>query len=415
MLFIKNIKKFFFPFYKTREIREIFKILNHDKKNNAMLVGGCVRNFLSNEKIGDIDIATIFTPGEIIKKFASTKFKIIKSGISHGTLTLTKNGKSFELTTLREDVNTDGRHATVSFTRNWEKDSKRRDFTINSIYLDQYGKIYDPQGGREDLKTKRIRFIGDPQKRIEEDYLRIIRYLRFSIQYNDFNLDKETLTTIKKNLTGILKLSKERVFSELNKIINLKNVIDISLNQEFHEIFKIIFPEFKYLERLKEIKNNNLYKKFLKSDKNLLLALLLIDETDNHIYFTHKYKTSNLLKERLNFFYLYFFQAKKNKNFFLKDLKKNIFYHNKDQIKSLAKFYFLMLYPKNSFKLEEVLNIINSTNVPEFPITGKYLLEKGFKSGRKIGEVLKKIEKHWIENDFHLKDEELNNFLKKYI
>ena len=159
MLLINNIRKILFPFYKKKKLKEVFQILNSDNKSNAMLVGGCVRNFLNNEKVGDIDLATIFTPGEVIKKFSKSNFKIIKSGIDHGTVTLSKDGKNFEITTLREDISTDGRHAKVSFTKDWKKDSERRDFTINAIYLDQYGKIFDPQNGAQDLKEKKIKFI----------------------------------------------------------------------------------------------------------------------------------------------------------------------------------------------------------------------------------------------------------------
>ena len=413
MFLINNIKKILFPFYKEKKIKEIFQILNSDKKNNAMLVGGCVRNFLNNERIGDIDIATIFTPEEIVKKFSNTDFRIIKSGIDHGTITLSKDSKNFEITTLREDVATDGRHAKVSFTKDWKTDSERRDFTINSIYLDQNGKIFDPQNGVQNLKEKKIKFIGDPQKRIEEDYLRILRFLRFSIQYKDFDKDDQTFKIIQKNLNGIIKLSKERIFSELIKIISLDNIKDIFSRKEFYEIFKVIFPELKYSDKLKGM-NQEVYKKFIQSEKNLLLALLLVDDTDNHIYFAHKYKVSSYLKEYLIFFHQYFYEAKKNKNFFGKDLKKNIFYHGKNKTASLAKFYFISYSKKNYANLVNILKKIESTNIPEFPITGKYLLEQGLQSGRKVGEILKKIEKKWIENDFNLEDEELKNLIKKY-
>ena len=112
-----------------------------------MLVGGCVRNYLNNEQIGDIDLATTLKPGEVIKKLANSNFKVLKTGIDHGTLTLQQDKEIFEITTLREDVSSDGRHAKVSFTDSWEKDSNRRDFTINAIYLDQNGKIFDPHNG----------------------------------------------------------------------------------------------------------------------------------------------------------------------------------------------------------------------------------------------------------------------------
>jgi poly(A) polymerase len=227
MFLIENIKRAFFPFYKAEKTKKIFKILNKDKKKQAMFVGGCVRKYLTNDNVDDIDIATTLTPEEIIAKFSNSDFEIKKTGIEHGTLTLVINKKAFEITTLREDVSTDGRHAKISFTEDWKKDSERRDFTINAIYLDEFGNVYDPQFGVKDLKNKKIRFIGDPNKRIREDYLRILRYIRFSIQYKNYEHDDETSKAIKVNLDGIAKLSKERIYLELKKIIKLKNFSDI--------------------------------------------------------------------------------------------------------------------------------------------------------------------------------------------
>ena len=413
MPFVDNIKNFLFPFYKDKKIKEIFLRLNNKNKINVMLVGGCVRNYLNNEQIGDIDLATTLTPGEVIKKLSNTNFKVLKTGIDHGTLTLQQDKEIFEITTLREDVSTDGRHAKVSFTNSWEKDSNRRDFTINAIYLDQNGKIFDPHNGRKDLKDKRIKFIGNPQERIEEDYLRIIRFLRFSIQYKNFEKDKDTIKIIKKNIPGILKLSKERIFSEIIKITKLDNLSELASNDELKEIFDVIFPEFKYLNRLNTLENREI-KKYIMLEHNLVLALLLIDQSENHNYFVHKYKTSNFLKEYLNFLHKYFYEAKKNRNFFLKDLKKNVFFHNKEKMISLTKFYYAVIKPNNLKKIDDLIKEITNLRVPEFPLNGEYLINKGFKSGRKIGEILKKVEKVWIENDFNLKKEDLNNLIKKY-
>ena len=412
MFLINKINKFLFPFYKDREIKEIFSLLNFDKKNNVMLVGGCVRNFLNNENIGDIDLATTLKPEEVIQIFSKTSFKIIKSGIDHGTLTLLKNGKNFEITTLREDILTDGRHAKVVFGKDWRADSDRRDFTINAIYLSSNGKLFDPQGGYKDLKNSKIKFIGDPENRIKEDYLRILRFLRFVIQYEDLSSDKQVYNIIKKNLNGIITLSKERVFSELNKIINSENLITIFKNKDLNEIFKIIFPELKYLDRLKKI-NKKIYKNIMQSEKDIVLALLIIDQSNNHNYFAHKYKVSNLLRDNLNFYHKYFYEYKKNKNFFTIDLKKNIFYHGKNKMKSLAKFCFIR-NNKNYNYIQKNLKEIENSKIPEFPVNGKYLLDRGFKSGKKIGEVLKKIELKWIENNFIIKNEDLDKFLKKY-
>ena len=198
MSILSSINKFFFPFYKSKNIKEIFRILNsNSEKNQAMFVGGCVRKHLQNQKIGDIDVATILTPDEVIKKFEKTKVEVKKTGIEHGTLTLVLEKDRIEITTLRKDISTDGRHAKISFTDSWEEDSKRRDFTINSIYLDSNGKIFDPHSGVADLNSKKVKFIGRPDERIKEDYLRILRFIRFSIEYSDFDFDKETLKSIK--------------------------------------------------------------------------------------------------------------------------------------------------------------------------------------------------------------------------
>ena len=216
---IQKLKKQFFPFYKNKEIKIVFKKLQEnssDKSEIAMFVGGCVRKYLTGKKIDDIDIATILTTDQIKEKFENTKFRIIDSGIKHGTVTLISEKLKLEITTLRKDKETDGRHAEIEYTNNWQEDSNRRDFTINAIYLNSNGKIFDPQSGMSDLKNNNVKFIGDPNKRINEDYLRIIRFIRFSIEYK-CKPEKTTIDSIKVNLDGIKNISKERILIELLK------------------------------------------------------------------------------------------------------------------------------------------------------------------------------------------------------
>ena len=160
MQILQVLKKLFFPFYKSENIKQIFKILNEgSKEQQAMFVGGCVRKYLLNQKIDDIDIATVLKPEEIIKKFEKTNIKVKKTGIEHGTLTLVLEKQHFEITTLRKDVSTDGRHASVVFTEDWEDDSRRRDFTFNAIYMSEKGKIFDPHLGVPDLKNKVVKSV----------------------------------------------------------------------------------------------------------------------------------------------------------------------------------------------------------------------------------------------------------------
>ena len=228
--FINKIKRNLFPFYKDKELKFVFNKIQEGSSADtvtARFVGGCVRKYLSNDKIDDIDIATTLSAEEIKEKFLNTKFNIVETGIKHGTVTLVTDKFNLEITTLRKDVETDGRHAEVEYIDDWQLDSERRDFTINAIYLDINGKIFDPQMGTVDLKNNNVKFIGDPQKRIEEDYLRIIRFLRFKIMY-DSKVEISTINAIKQNLDGIKKISKERILSELFKMLSLKNFVKLS-------------------------------------------------------------------------------------------------------------------------------------------------------------------------------------------
>ena len=406
--YYQKIKNFFFPFYKHKNTKKLFNILEKGKSKNsqvAMFVGGCVRNFLNNEEIDDIDIATIFSPEEIKEKFKNSNFKIIDTGIEHGSVTVIINSNKFEITTLRRDIKTDGRHAEVSFTDSWEQDSERRDFTINAIYMDIRGKIYDPQNGREDLKNNKINFIGDPSLRIEEDYLRIIRYVRFCIQHKVNYFDLKTINAIKLNLNGIKNLSKERILTELYKIFNLNNIISLLEIKEIKNIFLLIFPEFKYLERLK--------KYIFFKNPELIFSILLVDKKDNFEYFCHKYKASSKLKKVLSFIAENYSRFKKEKNFFKKNLKKNIYNYGKENIKLLIKFVYCAELKFSEKHLDSLLNEVDKIEIPSFPFNGQYLKEQGLTEGKKIGLVLKKLEKEWLDKDFNLKANEAVSIINK--
>jgi len=411
MLLINKIKNLFFPFYRLEETKKIFRILNSKNKNGAMFVGGCVRKYLLKEDIDDIDIATTLTPDEIIKKFENTEIKVKKTGIEHGTLTLVLGNKKFEVTTLRKDLSTDGRRANIEFTENWKKDSERRDFTINSIYLDEKGKLYDPQEGFKDLKNNKVKFIGNANDRIKEDYLRILRFLRFSIQYRSFEIEKETQKAIKINLNGITKLSKERVYSELEKITKLENFYDLLQSEFLTDIFKLIFPEFVYLDRVKKLKKL----KNIPIGKDVIFGIMLLDFSNNHKYFFHKYNLSNDIKKNLDLFSNFLKEIKLNKDFFSKDIKKNIFSYGRINMKN----FFLINYAinkKNSIaQTKEILKKINKISIPILPVTGNDILKLGVTSGRKVGEILKEIEKKWLNNNFEIKDDEIKVLVRKYL
>ena len=413
--FISKVKFFFFPFYKSKEIKKLFKVIEKGKEKKtqvAMFVGGCVRKFLNHEVIDDIDIATIFSPEELKEKFKNTEFKIIDTGLEHGSITIIVNAKKFEITTLRKDIETDGRHAEVEYTNNWHEDSSRRDFTINSIYMDTKGNLFDPQNGINDLKEKKIKFIGESSKRIEEDYLRIIRFIRFSIHYNNIVSDSDIITSIKINLNGVKHLSKERILNELYKIFNLKNLNVLLDNKDIKNIFLLIFPEFKYLERLDKL-INLINDKTVQQIPDFIFPALLIDEKDNHEYFCHKYKVSNKLKKELNLISGNYINYKKNKNLLKKNLKENIYRFGKNNIKNLI--YFIFCAEKNFTKnlLEKNIKQIDQIELPKFPFKGQYLINQGITDGKKIGYALKELEKEWIQKDFKLSTTDAISIIEK--
>ena len=408
---ITTINKYFFPFYNSKDIKFLFKNLEDGEpkdKEIAMFVGGCVRNFLKSKKIDDIDIATILTPEELKKKLRHSSFKIIDTGIVHGSVTVILNDKKFELTTLRKDLKTDGRHAEIETIDDWREDSKRRDFTMNAIYLNKNGKIFDPQQGTNDLKNNIVKFIGDPQTRIEEDFLRIIRFIRFTIQYNSA-VERSTIRAIKLKLNGIKNLSKERVLSELLKILKLENFLKIFENKELFEIFNLVFPEFKNIYRLK---NFMLISNRIKKSEILLLSILLVDLKGNHEYFCHKYKVSNKIRDHLNLIGSYFKDSKIDKEFFKKRLKSNLYNIGIDNFKIL---FCLNLLDKKTIlaKDNDFFKAIDKISIPQFPFDGKFLIKRGIQEGKKIGAILKEAEKLWARNNFNLSLEDFEVIIKK--
>src|SRR6476619_272274 len=185
----------------------------------ARVVGGAVRNALLDVPIAEIDVATTAVPDDVIKRVTAAGFKHVPTGIEHGTVTVIIDKHPFEVTTLRKDVETYGRHAKVEFGRDWKADAERRDFTINSLSVTRDGIVYDYAGGLDDLAHRRVRINGDPAKRIEEDYLRILRFFRFHAAYSAGHPDAAGLAACIAARKGLDQLSRERVRMEILKLL----------------------------------------------------------------------------------------------------------------------------------------------------------------------------------------------------
>ena len=394
----------------NKGVNKIFGAINkYNETSEIRYVGGCVRKILNDEKTDDIDLATNLTPDQVKQCLDKNQIKFFETGIEHGTITAVIDDQNFEITTLRKDVKTDGRHAVVEYTTNWKEDSLRRDFSINSIYSDLDGNLYDPNSGHKDLNVGIIKFIGDPETRIKEDYLRIIRYLRFYTEYSKIDHEINIIKIIKKNIEGLGKISKERQFNELKKILKLDNFLKLFKNKTSCELFSLIFPQLKNFKKLSKLSKPQ--EKILKNKSlNFVISFLVIDETDNSDYFVYKYNLPNELKDKINFLKNNSLNKDSIKIFSKKDLQKIFYYEGKSSTIDLIDFN--LLYFKQSKKLSELKTYFEKLDKPEFPIKAQLLInDYGLKEGRELGQKLKNLEMKWIENNFNLSKKDMEKVL----
>ena len=396
---------------KKYEIKKIFNIFSNDLNNcQIRFIGGCVRKALSNENVDDIDLAVDLTPEEVKIILKKNNIKFFETGIEHGTITAKINNEKFEITSLRRDIKSYGRHADVEFTKKWYEDAARRDFSINCIYADLEGNLYDPFEGKKDLINGKIKFIGNAENRIREDYLRVLRYIRFFLDYSNQPHDLDIQKKILKNISGINKISKERLLNELEKIFKSKNIFKINEDEFLVKILNLVFPELKNIHLLEKLNDQAL--EILQSKDFLFwLSILIIDETDNTEYFLYKYKLSNNDKKRIIFLYQNYPNLSDNNFFSEKNFHKLVYYNDKSLVVDLIDFK-ICVSKKDITKMIKLKKLIIETNKPIFPIKAKNLIEEyNLKEGRELGTKLKKIEDVWVQNNFKITNQEVNRII----
>tara|TARA_B100000700_G_scaffold72635_1_gene81074 strand:+ start:51 stop:1307 length:1257 start_codon:yes stop_codon:yes gene_type:complete len=404
----KSKKSAFIKLKKTQEITKIFDTFNKNSDQiEIRYVGGCLRKILNNEKVDDIDLSVNVDPQKVIEILEKNNIKYLKIGIEHGTITALINEKKFEITSLRKDLITDGRHAIVKFSNDWLEDASRRDFTINSIYSDIDGNLYDPFNGKEDLKIGKVKFIGDTEKRIKEDYLRILRYIRFFSIYSKEKHSPKVIRIIKRNIQGIYNVSPERLLNEFSKIFNSGKIIELGNDSFSKQVIKLIFPQFKGLDLISD-KSVRITELINKIDFVVFLALMVSDETDNAEYFIYRFKISNKDKKRiLNYKNLIQDKKKASENY----LWKIFYYYGKQSLLDFLSLEFIRSKGKNK-KLYEFLNYFKDKDQPVFPIKASLLMDKyNLSEGKKLGEKIKKIEIKWVNNQFKISDDEIKNIV----
>ena len=405
-----NLNVEFQELRKKTGIELLFRAVeSYSDESEIRYVGGCVRKILKNEKVNDIDLATNLNPEQIMQVCKKKNIKFYETGLEHGTITAIINDYKFEITSLRKDLKTDGRHADVIFTNDWKEDASRRDFSINSIYSDLEGNIFDPFNGKKDLEDGKISFIGDAEKRIKEDYLRILRYIRFFLNYSKHGHNKDITKIIKKNLEGVSKISSERLLDEFKKLFNSDGFLKLNEDEFCREIIILIFPQFKNIHSLK-----NLHKYAKDNIKNIdfifLISFLIVDGTDNADYFIYKFNISKKDQKRILFLNEYL-KNKNNEKFNTKNLWKILYFNGKDSLLDLINFH-IFKSKKVDKKLENFLNFFKDKKVPTLPLKAATLMTKyNIPEGKELGLKLKQIENKWVDNDFRITEKEVEKII----
>lgn len=364
-------------------IKNAFKTLNGE----VMIIGGAVRNIiLLDEKITDCDLVTDLNPDEMIYCLKKYKIKYTETGLKFGTITAKLDQISIQITSLRQDVLPDGRWTNVNYTKDWFLDSHRRDLTINAIYVNLKGEIFDPFNGIDDLRKKKVIFIGIPKDRIKEDYLRILRFLRFSIKYSKVFDEVGLKECI--NMKSKLKLiSFERRYSELLKMIS-----DINFEEKFNELSETKILNYIFNLNI-NIKNIEKYFKIERSYKT-------IDSIRRVKFFLRSVKSlsSKNFSDKLNSKIRKRIQFKlKFNNYDLKNLNYQLYYNSKTNVLDQLIFDFADgLVKKTEFN--NLFDFIKSWKKKKLPINGNDLIQMGINNGVEIGKNIKIIEKWWLEN-----------------
>ncbi len=408
---LDNLNQSFKNLNEKTPSKKIFDAVNsYSSESEIRYVGGCIRKIINKEKVDDIDLATNLKPNQVCEALKNKNINYYESGIEHGTITAIEDSFKFEITTLRKDISTDGRHANVEFSKDWKEDAARRDFTINSIYSDRDGNLFDPYNGKKDLENGCVKFIGEAEKRIKEDYLRILRYVRFFLNYSKIPHNPEVIRTLKINIGGISKLSKERLLDELTKLIKFDTVEKLSKDVLSLNLILMIFPELKNIKIFSKLSpdSKNLLKK---KDFIFLLSLMIIDGTDNTDYFLFKFNISKKDQKRIKNIDNFYKEKISSKTFTENNINKVFYYYGKETTIEILN-YGMIKFKKIATTIKELRDHYENSEVPVLPVRADLLMNK-FKipEGKQLGEKLKIIEKEWVKNNFEITNQQVENII----
>ena len=360
---------------------------------NIRFVGGCVRDLIVGAEIKDIDFATVLTPDEVIYALNSVGIKVVPTGIKHGTVTAMVGNRGYEITTLRADMTTDGRHAEVQFVDNWELDAQRRDFTINAFYLGGDGKLFDFFGGMDHLRAGKIIFIGDAEQRVKEDYLRILRFFRFFGRFGRGMPDDNALRACARYSAQVNHLSGERIQSEMGRILELNNSPMVLQHMQNYGVLYFIFGcevGLEVLARLIEIEPQpNIIRRLA------AISGYTVDDVAKHWRLgTEDYKVLKIITSNVD----------------MREPKKVLRHLGTECFIDLV--YLTAARGQLTYPIEDMLDFVRSWRIPKFPIYGGDVIALGVKEGKVIGQILTRLEAYWEDHNYLYNRDELLRRLK---
>jgi poly(A) polymerase len=398
------------PFLSAPATRAIMAALNPDHgRGHTRFVGGCVRNALMGRPVADIDCATVLLPEQVIELAEAAGFRVVPTGLDHGTVTVIADHQPFEVTTLRVDVASDGRHAEIAFTHDWIGDSARRDFRLNAIYADPDGTLFDPQDGIRDALDGRVRFIGDPRARLQEDYLRALRFFRFSAHYGQVPLDGDALGAIASEAKGLRTLSAERVWKEIKQTLAAPDPEAALVGMRETGVLEIVLPEVLTLDLFRALLAAEREKNW-PIDPMLRLMALIPRFNDVAQRVSRRLRLSNSEADRL----LDWTRLTINPRLLLSKRDDEviglIYGHELGSVRDRTRLAYALDVAAGEAIEEDwqaLFAITESWQPPPFPLKGGDLKDTGIEEGPQIGATLKALEALWVRSGFSKSREEL--------
>ncbi len=395
----------------TPEVQKIFSILGAPKVD-VRCVGGCVRNAVLGQDIGDIDIGTPEPPEKVVRRLEEVGVKVIPTGLDHGTVTAVIDGVPFEITTLRRDTACDGRHAEVEFTTDWHEDSNRRDFTMNAMSVRLDGIVFDDHGGRADALAGRLRFVGAPDDRIKEDYLRILRLFRFYAWYGRGDLDEHILRACETHASGLGDLSAERVHQEIKKLLSAPNPAPAVRAMRDCGVTQVILRDANNVDALATL--ITLEKEAPTFAPDWLRRLAVLSSPSGAESLATRLKFSNTEQKRLRA--LTSDEPAFSNPMSDVDLNRILYRLGATLVVDRA----LISWAKHATAGQEntalwnwVLEKAKGWIPRPLPVTGDDILAMGISPGPAVGKCLQEIEERWIEGDFELSRDDLLRALRE--